>query len=44
MKSQMMFRGEAKKTKPNKLEKVYNYFAKLKRREEAKKKEAAASA
>ncbi len=41
MKAQTLYRGEAKKAKLTKLEKRDNYFEKLKRREEAKKKEAA---
>lgn len=41
MKSQTPYRGEAKKAKLGKMEKADNYFAKVKRREEAKKKEEA---
>ena len=42
MKAQTLYRGETKKAKPTKTEKIDNYFAKLKRRAaEGKKKEAA---
>ena len=42
MKNQTMFRGEAKKEKPTKMDKVYDHFEKVKRRAEIKKKEATA--
>ena len=41
MKAQTLYRGETKKAKLTKSEKIYNYFAKVKRRAEAKKKETA---
>ena len=42
MKPQGLYRAEAKKPKPTKLEKTSNYAAKIKKAAEAKKKEAAA--
>ena len=42
MKQQQMYRSEPKKAKLTKMEKAYNYVEKMKRRAEAKKKEAAA--
>jgi len=42
MKPQGLYRAEAKKPKPTKLEKTSNYAAKIKKAAEAKKKEVAA--
>lgn len=43
MRPQTLYRGEAKKAKPTKMEKVYDHIERVKRRAaEAKKKEAAA--
>jgi hypothetical protein len=42
MRSNTPFRGEAKKAKLTKTEKVYEHLARVKRREEARKKEAKA--
>ena len=42
MKQQTMYRGEAKKAKPTKMDKVYDHFEKVKKRAaKSKKKEAA---
>ena len=38
MKQQTMFRGEAKKAKPTKMDKVYDHFEKVKKRAAAAKK------
>ena len=43
MKQQTQYRSEPKKARLTKMEKAYNYMEKVKRRAEAKKKEAAAS-
>ncbi len=40
MKAQTLYRGEPKKAKLTKMEKAYNYVAKMKHRAEIKKKEA----
>ena len=42
MRPQTMYRAEAKKAKPTKMEKAWNHIEKVKRRAEARKKEAAA--
>ena len=42
MKPQGLYRAEAKKAKPTKLEKTTNYAAKIKKAADTKKKEAAA--
>ncbi len=42
MKAQTLYRGETKKAKLTKSEKIFNYFAKVKKQADAKKKEAAA--
>ena len=43
MAQQGLYRAEAKKAKPTKLEKMSNFVAKLKKKAEAKKKETPAS-